>query len=30
VVRNNRVVLPVLKEEGELDALLWAPTRGKR
>jgi hypothetical protein len=25
VVRNNRVALPVLKEEGELDALLWAP-----
>jgi len=30
VVRNNRVVLPVLKEAGELDALLWAPRRSKR
>jgi len=25
VVRNNRVALPVLKHEGELDAFLWAP-----
>jgi methylated-DNA-protein-cysteine methyltransferase-like protein len=30
VVRNNRVALPLQKEAGGLDALLWAPGRGKR
>jgi methylated-DNA-protein-cysteine methyltransferase-like protein len=30
MVRNNRVALPALIQEGELDALLWAPERSKR
>lgn len=30
VVRNNRVVTPMLNGEGQLDALLWAPPRSKR